>query len=366
MAGQDLEKRCTDFKSCPVGKDDKLQEEIEGLPEKLRRLWIERHLQQFLWEFKTILEKLNRLPCRRPVSKKETEISELNSVLPFLSELGKSFDREIHRLINDCYSLCEKYLLDKVKTDATRSRYASHREPLVRSCNALERGLASSCNRYVINVLCTERRRFASGSIQRYLKLSKHLLTEDELKEQTLKVEDTLCLEFRKPQSASSGRENEYILRRISLEFMKKLYIYPLDSNMNTFPKRPGVYFIYYVGETKLYKRSQVFPSTDLPVYVGKAEKDISNRLIDHQGKIKKAKNINLSDFVVRFMIVDIKYYAPCIEGMLIEHFSPVWNSETVKFSFGNANSTDNNWNKYHIQKDRRTIRTMLRLLKID
>ena len=345
MAGQDLEKRCANFKSCCVGKDDKLQEEIEELPKELRSLWIERNFQQFLWEFNTILESLDGSGYS---DSQRTGISKLNSVLPFLSELGKSFDSEIHQQLNSCYSLCEAYLAGNSNDD-------------------LQRRLASSCNRYVLKILCTERRRFASGKIPRYLKFSKHLLNEDEIKEQTLKVEDTLRLEFQKPQSGSSGLGNKCILQRISLEFMNKLYIYPL--NISTFPKRSGVYFIYYVGKAELYEGSQVFPSTDLPVYVGMSETDICVSLNDHQGKIRRsseAGNLKLSDFVVRFMIVDIQYYARCIEGMLIEHFSPVWNSETVKFSFGNGNSPDNKWNKYHIQEDEETIRTMLELLKID
>ena len=360
MAWQNLEKRCTDFKSCRVGKDDKLQEEIEELPEERRHLWIERNFQQFLKEFNTIVEKLNSR--RGPVS--GTEISELNSVLPFLSELGRSFDPEIHQQLNACYFSCEKYLA-KVQKAAT-SREPSERGPLAiaRSCNVLERGLASSCNRYVINVLCTKRMEFVpSDCIGRCLALSEHLLTKHEIKEKTLKVEDTLRLEFQKPQRGSSGLGNKCILQRISLEFMNKLYIYPLSST--TFPNLPGVYFIYYVGKTELYKGSQVSPSTDLPVYVGKSETSIYYRLIDHQEKIGKAKNLELSDFVVRFMAVDIKYYAPCIEGMLIEHFSPVWNRETVGFSFGNGNYEGNTWHKYHIKKDQTTIKNMLAHLKI-
>ena len=350
MAEPDLTNLSTAFGSLRVVKDDKLEKEIKELPEELRRLWIERNFQQFLREFNTILEKLNR--PGNSVSEKGTEISDFNSVLHFLSEPGKSdaIDHEIHQLINDCYSSCEKYLAGKSDDD-------------------LQRRLASSCNRYVINVLCTERMEFApSDCTGRYLALSKHLLTEPELKKQTLNVEDTLS-ECRKPQGAPSGSENEYILQRISLEFMNKLYIYPLDSQMSTFPKHPGVYFIYYVGCKKrktreLYKGSKIISSTDQPVYVGMSETSICSRLINHQGKIKKAKNLKLGDFVVRFIIVDIKYYARCIEGMLIEHFSPVWNSESVGFSFGNGNNKKNTWNKYHIQEHGRTIKTMLARLR--
>ena len=75
---------------------------------------------------------------------------------------------------------------------------------------------------------------------------------------------------------------------------------------------------------------------------------------------------MELSDFVVRFMIVDIEHYACCIESMLIEYFCPVWNRQTaVKLSFGNAGNSKNNWHKYHIIKDAATITRILDLLKI-
>ena len=65
-------------------------------------------------------------------------------------------------------------------------------------------------------------------------------------------------------------------------------------------------------------------------------------------------------------MIVDIEHYACYIESMLIEYFCPVWNSETaVKLSFGNAGNSNNNWRKYHIEKDANTITRILGLLKI-
>ncbi|KAJ7381915.1 hypothetical protein OS493_038290 [Desmophyllum pertusum] len=71
------------------------------------------------------------------------------------------------------------------------------------------------------------------------------------------------------------------------------------------------------------------------------------------------------AEFVVRFMIVDKDVTLP-IEKMLIEYFSPVWNRETrVGFSFGNANSETNPWNKFHIQGDEDTIIGMLEKLRI-
>ena len=94
------------------------------------------------------------------------------------------------------------------------------------------------------------------------------------------------------------------------------------------------------------------------------SQTNIADRLRDHRGKIKKASKLELTDFVVRFMIVDIEHYIPCIEGMLIEYFNPAWNSQATKLSFG-SNRAENLWNKFHIEEDRETIKNVLRDLKI-
>ena len=96
----------------------------------------------------------------------------------------------------------------------------------------------------------------------------KRLLTflSENCEDQTLKVEE----ELRKQTDLSVSSRffgHKYVLQQIALNFMDKLYIYPLDNT--TLPERPGVYFIYHVGKTQLYERSQVAPSTRYPVYVG-------------------------------------------------------------------------------------------------
>ncbi|KAJ7381914.1 hypothetical protein OS493_038289 [Desmophyllum pertusum] len=265
-------------------------------------------------------------------------------ILPFLSELGNSFDREVHRLIRECYELCDK---------------------LQHQLTELLQSLARSCNKYVLNILCTKKMelvpyRYSYGFITWCLQLS--CVPEvpiEEQRKQTLNVSEE---ELRNPSE----------LQRIVLEFMDRLYLYPLNM-YSKFPKRPGVYFIYHVGKTELYKESQVSPSTHYPVYVGQSQTDIANRLTDHRRKIEKADKskveheffLDTAEFVVRFIIVD-KHVTLKIEGMLIEYFSPVWNSETrVGFSFGNANHETNPWNKFHIQGDEDTINDMLEKLRI-
>lgn len=203
-------------------------------------------------------------------------------------------------------------------------------------------------------------------------------LSENNYEEQPLKVEEErgLVLQKQKDLPVSRFFRHKYVLQQTALNFMDKLYIYPLTSK---FPELPGVYFIYHVGKTQLYEGSQVFPSIRWPVYVGMSQTSIADRLEEHRDKIVDASEqeqstasqqtegmkLELSDFMVRFMIVDIKHYVRCIESMLIEYFSPVWNSEAMAFSFGNVKGPENLWRKFHIDKEQKTIESVLRELKI-
>ncbi|PFX22791.1 putative RNA-directed DNA polymerase from transposon BS [Stylophora pistillata] len=213
---------------------------------------------------------------------------------------------------------------------------------------------AMSCNRYLSRILCTDVMNFPNNSIPQCLNRCEILLRR-RLKKHELRVEDNLrrCNKFEtgtESPSPSVDDEDNSVLQRISVDFMETSYIYPLGSSTNWYPKLPGVYSIYYVGKKPLYE-GLVKPSIAEPIYVGMSKTSISVRLKDHLGKINRAKDLKVRDFIVRFMTVDNKHYAPCIEGMLIEHFNPIWNSETVGISFGNAGSRESDWNKYHIQK---------------
>lgn len=201
------------------------------------------------------------------------------------------------------------------------------------------------------------------------------------IEEHTLKVEEELLLTNSEGQrfDRSSFFGQKYVLQRIALAFLENsCRIYSLGSQ--EFPEHPGVYLIYHVGEIQLYEGSQISPSTRYPVYVGMSETTIAARLEEHCRIIKKGEQLTetleMTDFVVRFMIVDNKYYARPIEGMLIEYFNPVWNSETrtMRFSFGSVKTNprrgdpgaDNVWYKYHILKDLDTIEDVLDKLKIE
>lgn len=103
-----------------------------------------------------------------------------------------------------------------------------------------------------------------------------------------------------------------------------------------------GVYAIYYLGDFPAYS---AIKSTEHPIYVGKADpasagrsvRDqgpaLSKRLGEHAGSIRRAANLELSDFEYRALTVQTGYQAAA-EELLIKLLKPVWNKET-KVIFG-------------------------------
>jgi hypothetical protein len=103
-----------------------------------------------------------------------------------------------------------------------------------------------------------------------------------------------------------------------------------------------GVYVIYYTGNFPVYKAIS-YHNRDgkykWPIYVGKAvpagaRKGISDpelgpelfkRLSEHATSIEQARNLQLKDFVCRYLVVD-DIWIPLAESILIESFQPVWN----------------------------------------
>lgn len=114
-----------------------------------------------------------------------------------------------------------------------------------------------------------------------------------------------------------------------------------------------GIYAIYYCGDFKPYQRiaqQNVDPQQPrMPIYVGKAvppgsrkgiavsdplqSKSLSNRLTEHAESIRLAENIEIEDFVCRYVIVD-EIWIPLGESLLIAKFAPLWN--TIVEGFGN------------------------------
>ena len=180
-------------------------------------------------------------------------------------------------------------------------------------------------------------------------------------KEHQLAVEDEIS-QRHKEQDV----DVEFIctLQRISVELVKELSLYPLSKSDDYPGKRsqfPGVYLIYYDGETSLYG-NRVRPSKDKPIYVGMSKTSVLERLNYHRGRLEEAKDLQVQDFKVRFMSLEIDDYAPCIEGMLIKYYEPFWNCRNgseVNLSFGNSKSNNNTWYKYHIDEDKKRRETV-------
>lgn len=116
-----------------------------------------------------------------------------------------------------------------------------------------------------------------------------------------------------------------------------------------------GVYLIYYTGKFKPY---QTISKTDTPVYAGKAIppggrrgsaalKQIEHtktpvllsRLRDHAQSIDSAKNLELSDFRCRYLVVR-PIWITIAESLLIEKFNPIWNAVVDGFGLHDPGST--------------------------
>ena len=179
--------------------------------------------------------------------------------------------------------------------------------------------------------------------------------------ERRLNVEDELH------QKINENVKCTCMLQVIAVEFVEKLPIFPLTTSSDYPGKAPpmvhGVYLLYYDGKTSLYG-DQVSRFQDQPIYIGMSADDILHCLNCHCDNVAKSKDLKETDFIVRFLIVDIKYYVPCIERMLIEYYNPLWNNEKVGLYFDNAEDEKNNWYKYHVAKDEDTRRQMIERVK--
>lgn len=112
---------------------------------------------------------------------------------------------------------------------------------------------------------------------------------------------------------------------------------------LDTF-KGAGIYAIYYQGTFRPYQRLAIHNQggdPQAPIYVGKAIPEggrkggkspegfktqaLFRRLKEHAESIKATTNIDLQDFVCRFLVVD-DIWIPLGESLLIAKYSPLWN----------------------------------------
>lgn len=104
-----------------------------------------------------------------------------------------------------------------------------------------------------------------------------------------------------------------------------------------------GIYALYYRGTFEAYRP---ISKTNHPIYVGKADPDnshartpeeqgirLSTRLADHLKNIGLAMNLDVKDFLCRYLVV-VSGWQTAAEAHLIGLYKPIWNKE-MKICYG-------------------------------
>jgi hypothetical protein len=130
---------------------------------------------------------------------------------------------------------------------------------------------------------------------------------------------------------------------------MTEMVPVPLDD-VPLFPGA-GLYAIYYQGTFPAYATLVALntPTATVPIYVGKAvpaggrkgvevvasseTKALSNRIREHAKSIRAATNLDVADFVARWLVVE-HIWIPLGESGMIRQHRPVWN--VIVDGFGN------------------------------
>ena len=139
-----------------------------------------------------------------------------------------------------------------------------------------------------------------------------------------------------------------------------------LNQPVGLLPPKPfigaGIYAIYYVGDFPLYAAIAEKNQNDKfqwPIYVGKAVpagarkggfglgvdpgQVLHKRLTEHSSSIDQARNIKVTDFRCRFLVVD-DIWIPLAESLLIEMYAPLWNRRID--GFGNHDPGKGRYNQ--------------------
>ena len=313
---------------------------------KTRKHWNKQKSEKFLNNIhrisKDLASKASKASKASTASRKKEKASKakVKADLPSLQKCWEHKDSEIHQKIQEIYSWCEVFESNET--------------------------LTTSCNTYVRTVLSDSKLLKSAGfvPILSCLDISKRISIKLGIKKgKMIHVEEEIHKEFKRRKKDDKF---ESTLQKVAVTFVEKLNIFPIitrEDYPGEHPHFAGVYLIYYVGQTSLY--GKLAGSSQVPIYVGKSNNDILDRLFDHRRKIVGAKDLEVTDFVVRFMTLDIENYASSIEEMLIDHYDPLWNNKTVKFSFGNAKDPDNNWYAYHVAKVKCRRREMMKRVRV-
>jgi hypothetical protein len=132
-----------------------------------------------------------------------------------------------------------------------------------------------------------------------------------------------------------------------------------------------GLYAIYYTGTFPAYKTIARLNSGGAfiqPIYVGKAVPAgarkggyglgedpgtvLYNRLREHAESIQQVKNLELRDFMCRYLVAD-DIWIPLGEALLIQRFQPLWNGHLDGFGIhdpgaGRYNQKRSAWDVLH------------------
>lgn len=336
---QDIDHTYKKLKSCFVSKnmDKNKKKAVEKLPADLKELWSEKKYKCFL---KNALQKV------------AINIKLSESLTKICPPLGFSDEQEVHELVQDFY---ERYSHLHVEDFLEyKGHYIANAQSKGRSEFLLD--WDDECD-----PVFKEEIEEAKAAETACLAVLKERLLGRCKKSQEVKLTFKVESEFKEICQRTPEPEDGSLLLKAAEEFQSRRRIwFELDG---TFPKCAGVYFLYYIGEHELYTGSGIIGSQNDPVYVGMSTSNISGRLKDHYGKIMEAKDLDVANFAVKVMFVDNRHYAPCLEGMFIERFSPIWNMETMAICFGGGSNSQ--WKRIHVDQDPESIRKVLELLKI-
>ena len=104
----------------------------------------------------------------------------------------------------------------------------------------------------------------------------------------------------------------------------------------------PGIYALFYTGQHPAYVP---IAGTPHPIYVGKAvprgtrkgsmegrgQHALRDRLNNHRRSIDAANNLDLGDFLCRFLAV-VPVWVTLAERFLIDYYRPIWNTDVDGF----------------------------------
>lgn len=305
----------------------------EQLPTDLSNLFFNKKWKEFLTKaLQKFARKLKLSKC----------------LLAICPTLGRSREKEIHELVQRFYL----YYCDGL--EITKSRYTYFRKTKI--IELVPEDWLEKWGKGIV-----ERRKEERHLRATYLAEFKEWLLDNHYVCDVEKLIFEVESEFIRKCQETPELQDGSLLLKAAKEFLSRNEIW-LQLN-GQFPERPGVYFLYYIGMKELYPGSFIIGSLSVPVYVGMSTCNISRRLGDHRAKIVGAKHLRVADFAVKVMFVDNRHYAPCLEGMFIEHFAPVWNRETLGICFGSGPRSL--WKKYHVDEDRDICRDMEQKLNI-